>query len=94
MPGYDPDGHFKEHLFLGKIIAPSKDAYLIDVRNKFETNQPIEVFKRNEAPVADVVLEIRDTHGIPVTTAKAGQQVTVKLKHRHGNNDIIRKTPQ
>ncbi len=91
LPGYTRDARFREHLFLGKIIKPSGDRYLVDVRNKFETSDAVDILRRNETPSQDIILEIKDPYGLPITTAKPGDRVTVALKHRYGKNDVIRK---
>ncbi len=78
--------------FLGKVIqAGKKKGIIIDVRNKIVPGEAVEVLKKKGPALQDIVTEIFDQYGQPLSSARPGTVVTIVLGNDCRKNDLIRK---
>jgi putative protease len=81
-----------EHLFLGKVLyAVGDDKVTIEVRNKIQRGDEIEVFSPKGPLKCDTIIDIFDSYGESKKLAQPGSRVTLKLQSSYHSNDLIRK---
>ena len=81
-----------EHLFLGKVLyAVGTDQVTLEVRNKIQRGDEIEVFSPKGPVKCDIIIAIFDSNGQPKSSAQPGSRVTLKLQSTYHSNDLIRK---
>ena len=78
--------------FAGKILETTgKRGTKVEIRNKIFKGDAVEVFRQTGASTIDIVDAIIDREGNPVSFAQPLSKVTLVLKGRYVQNDLIRR---
>ena len=80
-------------LFVGKILENPEDGLLkIEVRNKIETGDKIEIITPKGPAQKDRILEMVDKNGAIISTANPNEIVIIRSFKNYPPNSLIRKT--
>lgn len=91
LPNYAGSRMEDQH-FIAKVIRQIDRHYTcVNVRNKFHTDDPVEIISAAGPDRRDCIQEIRDRNDRPVPFARPGSIVTIKLQNAGSPNDLIRK---
>jgi len=92
LPNYSSSMLLTEYLFVGKILRSAGEKhFFVDVRNKINKNDSVEILRKNGPAQQDTVLDITGLDGAPLSVVQPGNRVLLKLENDYAVNDIIRK---
>ena len=76
----------------GKVLAPAgRHRAHIEVRNRLQTGDRVEIIRPGLAPLADKLRQVIDIQGQPVDVAQPGSRVTIHLATDCQRFDILRR---
>ncbi len=80
------------HSFIGKILTCfEENQYLIEVRNKINARDRVEVLSPQGPALQSDILELSDLDRTPLENAQPNTRTIIKLAHAFQPNDILRK---
>jgi putative protease len=92
VPDYDFNVGIETHLFIGKVLTAHDDRRtLMEVRNKCQTGDRVEILSPGQALRNTRIGDMRDDEGNPIQIARPGTCVYPDLGLKIKPNDLIRK---
>jgi putative protease len=92
VPDYDFNVGIDTHLLIGKVLAAHDDrSNLMEVRNKCQTGDRVEILSPRQAVRSTCIEALRDEQGKPIQIARSGTRVYPDLGVETKPNDLIRK---
>lgn len=91
-PNYENIHQGKIHSFIGKVLACVEgNRFLVEIRNKINRNDRIEILTPKEPAMKSDILELSDPDQNPIENAQPNTRAIMGLAHHCQPNDIIRK---
>lgn len=91
-PDYDFRKETETHRFIGKVLAAHDDDHtLMEVRNKCQVGEPVEILSPRQAIRKTRIGNMRDDEGNPIQIAQPNTCVYLDLGLKTKPNDLIRK---
>ncbi|MCP3941131.1 MAG: U32 family peptidase [Desulfobacteraceae bacterium] len=92
LPNYENIHQGKMHSFIGKILdCLDENRYLVEIRNKINQNDRIEILTPKGPAMESEILELSDPDQNPIEKAQPNTRAIIRLAHSYRPNDIIRK---
>ena len=91
LPNYEKSHSFDNHLFVGKVLEKKDPYHLIDVRNKMQTGDPLQILSPTKTLLRDTIIKMENLDGSPIDVVQPGQKALIKFNNEYVQNDIIRK---
>jgi putative protease len=93
----EPDFDFKmgteTHRFIGKVLTAHDDGHtLMEVRNKCQVGDPVEILSPRQAIRKTSIGKMRDDEGNPIQIAQPNTRVYPDLGLKTKPNDLIRQS--
>jgi hypothetical protein len=80
------------HLFIGKILIADDDGRtLMEVRNKIQAGDLVEILSPRQAVRSTRIGDLRDDRGNPIQIAQPGSLIYPDLGMKTSPNDLIRR---
>jgi putative protease len=92
FPNYENIHQGKIHSFIGKVLKTlSGKRYLVEIRNKINRNDTIEILTPRGAAMESAILELSDPEHNPIENAQPNTRAIIGMEHLCKPNDIVRK---